>query len=64
MRFCFKVWIYPLRSLNSRLITGEITHCAFDKENTRMFFGLMDRLYNREGWFRASFTSNYTPFFC
>ena len=30
-------------------IVDEIGHCAFDKENTRLFFDLIDRRYNKEG---------------
>lgn len=33
----------------SCLIIGEIGHCAFDKENTRLFFDPIDRYYNKEG---------------
>lgn len=33
----------------SCLIVDELGHCAFDKENTRLFFDLIDRRYNKEG---------------
>ena len=36
-------------------------HCAFDKENTRLFFDLIDRRYNKEGNFNMIFTSNKNP---
>ena len=38
-----------------------IGHCAFDKENTRLFFDLIDRRYNKEGNFNMIFTSNKNP---
>ena len=45
----------------SCLIIDEIGHCAFDKENTRLFFDLIDRKYNKEGNFNMIFTSNKNP---
>lgn len=45
----------------SCLIIDEIGHCAFDKENTRLFFDLIDRRYNKEGTFNMIFTSNKNP---
>ena len=33
----------------SCLIIDEVSHCEFDKENTRLFFDLIDRRYNKEG---------------
>jgi len=45
----------------SCLIIDEIGHCVFDKENTRLFFDLMDRRYNKEGSFNVIFTSNKMP---
>ena len=33
----------------SCLIIDEVGHCEFDKENTRLFFDLIDRRYNKEG---------------
>lgn len=45
----------------SCLIIDEIGHCAFDKENTRLFFDLIDRRYNKEGNFNLIFTSNKNP---
>ena len=47
----------------SCLIIDEIGHCAFDKENTRLFFDLIDRRYNKEGNFNIIFTSNKQPKF-
>ena len=47
----------------SCLIIDEMGHCAFDKENTRLFFDLIDRRYNKEGSFNMIFTSNKTPLF-
>jgi len=45
----------------SCLIVDEIGHCSFDKENTRLFFDLIDRRYNKEGSFNMIFTSNKNP---
>ena len=45
----------------SCLIIDEIGHCAFDKENTRLFFDLVDRRHNKEGNFNIIFTSNKNP---
>jgi DNA replication protein DnaC len=45
----------------SCLIIDEIGHCAFDKENTRLFFDVIDRRYNKEGHFNTIFTSNKNP---
>lgn len=45
----------------SCLIIDEIGHCVFDTENTRLFFDLMDRRYNKEGSFNVIFTSNKMP---
>ncbi len=45
----------------SCLIIDEIGHCEFDKENTRLFFDLIDRRYNKEGYFNIIFTSNKNP---
>ena len=45
----------------SCLIIDEIGHCAFDKENTRLFFDLIDRRYNTEGSFNMIFISNKNP---
>ena len=33
----------------------------FDKEDTRLFFDLIDRRYNKEGSFNMIFTSNKNP---
>ena len=46
---------------SSCLIINEIYHCAFDKENTRLFFHLIDQRYNKEGSFNMIFTSNKNP---
>ena len=45
----------------SCLIVDEIGHCAFDRENTRLFFDLIDRRYNKEGNYNIVFTSNKNP---
>lgn len=45
----------------SCLIIDEIGHCEFDKENTRLFFDLIDRRYNKEGAYNLVFTSNKSP---
>ena len=36
-------------------------HQGFDKENTKLFFDLIDRRYNRQGCNNIIFTSNKTP---
>jgi len=43
------------------LIIDEVGHCEFDKENTRLFFDMIDRRYNRQGCNNIIFTSNKTP---
>lgn len=43
------------------LIIDEVGHCVFDAENTRLFFDLVDRRYNKEGSFNMVFTSNTMP---
>lgn len=45
----------------SCLIIDEVGHCELDKENTRLFFDLIDRRYNKEGSFNIVFTSNKNP---
>lgn len=45
----------------SCLIIDEVGHCTFDKENTRIFFDLVDRRYNKCGYYNMVFTSNKTP---
>lgn len=45
----------------SCLIIDEVGRCTFDKENTRMFFDVIDRRYNKEGPNTMIFTSNKTP---
>ena len=42
----------------SCLIIDEVGHCKFDKENTRLFFDLIDQRYNKEGSCNIVFTSN------
>ena len=53
---CLKSLVRP-----SCLIIDEIGHCEFDKENTRLFFDLIDRRYNKEGNFNMVLTSNKNP---
>ena len=45
----------------SCLIIDEVGHCEFDKENTRLFFDLVDRRYQKDGYFDMVFTSNRDP---
>ena len=45
----------------SCLIIDEVGRCVFDKENTRMFFDVIDRRYNKEGPNTLIFTSNTGP---
>ena len=45
----------------SCLIIDEVGRCVFDKENTRMFFDIIDRRYNKEGHNTMIFTSNKGP---
>ncbi|MGN0334216.1 MAG: ATP-binding protein [Lachnospiraceae bacterium] len=45
----------------SCLIIDEIGRCVFDKENTRMFFDVIDRRYNKEGPNTMIFNSNKSP---
>ena len=45
----------------SCLIIDEVGHCEFDKENTRLFFDLIDRRYQKEGPYNIVFTSNKNP---
>ncbi len=45
----------------SCLIIDEIGHCSFGKEETRLFFDVIDRRYNKEGSFNVIFTSNRMP---
>lgn len=45
----------------SCLILDEVGHCVFDAENTRLFFDLVDRRYNKEGSYNMVFTSNTMP---
>ena len=43
------------------LIIDEVGRCVFDRENTRLFFDMVDRRYNKEGPNTMIFTSNMTP---
>lgn len=43
------------------LIIDEVGHCKFDKENTNLFFDVIDRRYNRDGITNTVFTSNKQP---
>ncbi len=45
----------------SCLIIDEVGHCEFDKENTRLFFDMVDRRYYKEGSYNIVFTSNKNP---
>jgi len=47
----------------SCLIIDEVGYCNFDIENTRLFFDMIDRRYNKEGNFNIIFTSNKQPKF-
>lgn len=43
------------------LIIDEVGHCEFDRDNTRLFFDMVDRRYNRQGCNNIIFTSNKSP---
>lgn len=45
----------------SCLIIDEIGHCSFGKAETRLFFDMIDRRYNKEGSYNMIFTSNKMP---
>lgn len=45
----------------SCLIIDEVGHCEFDKENTRLFFDMVDRRYQKDGCANMVFTSNRDP---
>ena len=45
----------------SCLIVDEVGRCVFNKENTRMFFDIIDRRYNKEGPNTLILTSNIGP---
>ena len=45
----------------SCLIIDEVGRCVFDKENTRMFFDVIDRRYSKDGPNNMIFTSNKSP---
>ena len=36
-------------------------HCEFDKESTRLFFDMVDRRYQKDGYYNMVFTSNRDP---
>lgn len=42
------------------LIIDEVGHCEFNRENTRVFYDLIDCRYNKEGSFNSVSTSNKT----
>lgn len=44
------------------LIIDEVGHCVFDRENTRLFFDMVNRRYNKDCNSNMVFTSNYQPF--
>ena len=43
------------------LIIDEVGHCEFDKENSRLFFDMIDRRCQKEGYSNMAFTSNWDP---
>ena len=45
----------------SCLIIDEIGRCVFEKENTRLFFDIVDRRYSKDGPNSMVFTSNKNP---
>ena len=45
----------------SCLIIDEVGHCEFDKENPRLFFDMVDRRYQKDGYYNMVFTSNRYP---
>ncbi len=45
----------------SCLIIDEVGHCEFDKENTRLFFDMVDRRYQKGNCYNMVFTSNRDP---
>ena len=45
----------------SCLIIDEMGRCSFDRENTRLFFDIVDRRYSKEGPNNIIFTSNKSP---
>ena len=45
----------------SCLIIDEVGHCEFDKESTRLFFDMVDRRYQKDGYYNMVFTSNRDP---
>ena len=53
--------VFPCRWIIPVGIYNEIGRCVFDKENTRMFFDVIDRRYNKEGPNTMIFTSNKGP---
>lgn len=47
--------------LPSCLIIDEAGHCEFDEENTRLFFDMANRRYQRESFSNMALTSNRDP---
>ena len=45
----------------SCLIIDEVGHCVLDRQETVLFFDLVDRRYNKEGPYNMVFTSNKQP---
>lgn len=45
----------------SCLIIDEVGHCEFDKENTRLFFDMVDCRYQKQGCSNMVITSNRDP---
>lgn len=45
----------------SCMIIDEVGHCEFDKENTRLFFEMVDRHCQKDGYSNIVFTSNRAP---
>ena len=45
----------------SCLIIDEVGHCEFGKENTQLFFDMVDRRYQKDGYYNMVFTSNRDP---
>lgn len=47
----------------SCIVLDEVGYCNFDLENTRLFFDMVDRRYNKDGAYNMIFTSNKQPKF-
>lgn len=39
-------------------IIDKVGHCEFDKEDARLFFDMVDRRYQQDGYFNMVITSN------